>query len=110
VKVYLKALREAVELYEIQEKLPKKQQKTVIFPEQPDILGWLERVEKWGLPNPGTFLDQPMEFMADIEAAERGKSIAVRTLNGADNLFVPDIDNFDLIFAGAPKPEALRTR
>jgi hypothetical protein len=99
-----------VEQYELYQKLPEKQRKTVTFPDQPDVMEWLERVEKWGLPNPGTFLDQPMEFLADIEAAERGKSIAMRTLGAAENLFVPDIDNFDLIFAGAPKPEALRTR
>jgi len=99
-----------VEQYELYQKLPQKQRKTVAFPDQPNVMEWLERVEKWGLPNPGTFLDQPMEFLADIEAAERGKSIAMRTLGVAENLFAPDIDNFDLIFAGAPKPEALRTR
>lgn len=92
------------------QKLPEKQREPVVFPKRPEVLEWLERVEKWGLPNPGTFLDQPMEFMADIEAANMGRDLALRSLGETENLFMPDIDDFDAVFASAPPHEALTSR
>lgn len=44
-------------------------------PELPDpstCLEWERRVKEWGLPNPGTWLDQPKWFMEDIKAASNG--------------------------------------
>lgn len=39
------------------------------IPPRPQPLEMLEKVDKWGFPNPGTWMDQPKDFMADIEAA-----------------------------------------
>jgi hypothetical protein len=50
-----------------------------------------------------------MEFMADIEAANMGR-LALRSLGETENLFMPDIDDFDAVFASAPPHQALRTR
>ena len=64
------------------EKLPK-------LPSRPEILGWLDRVERWGFPNPGTFLDQPVLFLAQIEGAEAGRKQALAEARGAaeDSVF-----------------------
>jgi hypothetical protein len=51
-----------------------------------------------------------MEFMADIEAANMGRDLALRSLGETENLFMPDIDDFDAVFASAPPHQALRTR
>jgi hypothetical protein len=32
-------------------------------------LDHLDKVEKWGFPNPGTWMDQPKDYMDDLEAA-----------------------------------------
>jgi hypothetical protein len=42
---------------------------------RPDILVWLDRVERWGLPLPGTWLQQPKNFMIDLEVAQKEKQI-----------------------------------
>jgi len=42
-------------------------------PAPPDCLEELDLVERWGLPLSGTWLDQPADYMADIEAARRGR-------------------------------------
>jgi hypothetical protein len=42
-------------------------------PPVPSCLEELERSEKWGFPNEGSWMDQPCEWMADIEAAQRGR-------------------------------------
>lgn len=44
------------------------------LPEPLECLAWEERVGKWGLVNPGTWLDQPKWFMEDIKAADHGRS------------------------------------
>ncbi|NIV30508.1 MAG: hypothetical protein GWN58_13720 [Anaerolineae bacterium] len=41
--------------------------------EMPDCLVWLLRVERWGLPLPGGYLNQPEHFMRDLEAAAVGR-------------------------------------
>jgi len=43
-------------------------------PERPQTLEALEQVERFGLPNPGTWLDQPVSYLQDIEAARRGRT------------------------------------
>jgi len=50
------------------------------LPEKPSSLEQWERVERWGFPNPGTWLDQPAEYMEDVEAARRGKERYVSEL------------------------------
>lgn len=42
-------------------------------PPVPPCLEELERCEAWGFPNPGSWMDQPTEWMDDIEAAKRGR-------------------------------------
>ena len=68
------------------EKLPK-------LPSRPEILDWLDRVERWGFPNPGTFLDQPVLFLAQIEGAQAGRKRAVEQQRMPDG---------DPIFKDAP--------
>lgn len=43
------------------------------LPAIPDCLSWQERVDEWGLLDPGTWLDQPKWFMEDLRAAKTGK-------------------------------------
>jgi len=43
-------------------------------PEKPQTLGALEQVETFGLPNAGTWHDQPISFMRDVEAAKSGRA------------------------------------
>lgn len=42
-------------------------------PERPPLLDVLDKVDKYGLPNPGSWFDQPSDWWADIEAARLGK-------------------------------------
>ena len=51
--------------------------------EMPDCLVWLLRVERWGLPLSGGYLDQPEHFMRDLEAAAVGRmrTETIRTAN-----------------------------
>jgi hypothetical protein len=42
-------------------------------PERPPLLETLDMVEKYGLPNPGSWFDQPSYWWADVEAARLGK-------------------------------------
>lgn len=42
-------------------------------PPVPPCLEELDRYDKFGFPNPGTWLDQPVDWFADVEAAKRGK-------------------------------------
>lgn len=44
------------------------------LPERPEVLDHLEKTEQWGFPNSGTWLDQPLEWLEDIEAAKAGRS------------------------------------
>jgi hypothetical protein len=108
VEGYLKAANEALLSYEINRQLPEKNREDVDFPEIPDTLEWLGKVETWGLPNPGTWLDQPAEFMADVEAARRGRQKYNREYEPAPR--VPDLSDFDTLFADAPPPQPLVTR
>lgn len=65
-------------------------------PPKPEPLDWLEKRERWGFPNPGTFLDQPMEWMEDLEGArigrarhvneQRAKTVGQDTMAGAPKL------------------------
>lgn len=42
-------------------------------PPRPKLLDMIDMVDQYGLPNPGTWYDQPIAFMADLEAARTGK-------------------------------------
>ena len=57
------------------------------LPSRPNILDWLDRVERWGFPNPGTFLDQPVLFFAQIEGAIAGRKQAIETKQKANDVF-----------------------
>jgi hypothetical protein len=107
VQGYLKASAEALMDYEINRQLRVDLRKPVEFPEEPEVLTWLERVETWGLPNPGTWLDQPAEWLADVEAARRGRDMHNR---GNKPTTVPDLNDFDALFADAPPPQPLVQR
>jgi len=76
--------------------------KEVAFPELPETLHWLMKVEAWGLPNPGTFLDQPHRFMEDMDVAKQTRDTYRSEQAGLTFTDVPDIDNFDMIFRDAP--------
>ena len=56
--------------------VPNKFKKEIQHPQLPLLLVWMEQVDRYGLPNPGTFLDQPEGFMEDIEACRLGKQRA----------------------------------
>jgi len=58
-------------LVEIASSLPQNAPRPEI-PESLECLEWERRVNKWGLLNPGTWLDQPKWFMEDIRAAGNG--------------------------------------
>lgn len=105
---YLEAGRNALVDYEINQQLPEGKREDVAFPEMPDTLYWLGQVETWGLPNPGTWLDQPAEFMADIEAARRARQKFNREHEPLPR--IPDLNDFDALFADAPPPQPLITR
>jgi len=72
VHEYFKALAVAMPYLEIASSLPQNAPRPNI-PVIPDCLDWQERVDQWGLSNPGTWLDQPKWFMEDIRAASDGR-------------------------------------
>lgn len=43
------------------------------IPDKPPCLEALDKRERWGFPNPGTWLDQPLEYMEDLEAADAAR-------------------------------------
>lgn len=61
-----------IPLLELAESLPQNAPKPEL-PEPLECLEWEGRVERWGLLNPGTWLDQPKWFMEDIRAASTGQ-------------------------------------
>jgi len=63
----------AIPLLEMANSLPQSMPRPEI-PKPLECLEWEGRVEKWGLLNPGTWLDQPKWFMEDIRAAGRGQA------------------------------------
>jgi len=68
-------------------------------PPEPDCLDWLDKVDRWGFPVAGTWLDQPMEFMADLDAARMGKQRFQSKL--------VDMEQAKQVFIGAPPPVAM---
>lgn len=72
------------------------------LPPRPDPMNWLDKVEAYGLPNPGTWLDQPCEFLEDMEGVRMGRQRYQRKQQ-------PGLDK-DIIFAGAPVGEPLARR
>ena len=44
------------------------------IPDKPDCLSQHERQQRWGFSNPGTWMDQPFQYMDDTEAARKGKA------------------------------------
>ena len=67
------------------------------LPERPEILDHLEKTETWGFPNPGTWLDQPAEWLEDLEAAKAGRS-RYQTRSEAEQ-------RAQDVFKSAPPPE-----
>jgi hypothetical protein len=112
VETYCAEAEEAFVLHNIQQQMPPDKRKVIPFPEMPQPLHWLNQVETWGLPNPGTWLDQPAEFMADLEAARMGqhryeKKQRVETKSPVTGF---DPNDFGPLFPDAPSPEPLRSR
>ena len=73
------------------------------FPQLPETLQWLSQVDTWGLPLAGAFLDQPHRFMLDLEVARRTRQEYRSKMAGESFTKLPDVDNFDALFADAPK-------
>lgn len=71
------------------------------IPEAPPLLDEIEQVEKWGLPNTGTWLDQPVEYMEDVEAAMEVKAYLVTQAKNKQEL------SPDQVFANAPAPRSV---
>ena len=40
-----------------------------VAPDKPGLMWWIDKIERWGLPYSGTWMDQPREFLEDLEAA-----------------------------------------
>ena len=70
---YLEKLSTIIPLLEMADSLPQNMPRPKL-PEPLECLEWVDRVEKWGLVNPGTFLDQPKWFMEDIRATNSGRA------------------------------------
>jgi len=70
---YLEAVAAALPMLEMIDILPEGTPRPRV-PVPPDCLEWEERVEKWGLPAQGTWLDQPKWFMEDLRAAGNGRA------------------------------------
>ena len=71
------------------------------IPDVPLLLIELETVERWGLPNPGSWMDQPCEYMADLESVRMARDV-YKPAKAAS--VATDIDT---IFASAPTPKAV---
>jgi hypothetical protein len=69
--VYLGEVSVAMPLIEMADSLPQNAPRPSL-PESLECFEWERRVDKWGLLNPGTWLDQPKWFMEDIRAASSG--------------------------------------
>jgi hypothetical protein len=63
-------------LYERGEALPDGQGGEVTYDRIPEPLHWKRWTERYGFPREGTWRNQPINFMWDIEAARRGEDSA----------------------------------
>lgn len=72
------------------------------LPPRPDPMNWLDKMEAYGLPNPGTWLDQPAEFLEDMEGVRMGRQRHNRKQQPG-----PDPN---IVCAGAPAGEPLARR
>ena len=73
VKDYLDKIAAALPYYKMQGVLPQGTPMPNI-PDKPSCLEALDKRERWGFPNPGTWLDQPLEYMEDLDAADAAKT------------------------------------
>jgi len=70
------------------------------IPDVPLLLLELEQVERWGLPNEGTWLDQPVEYMTDLESVRLARDGFKATQNAEKEVDIAGI------FASAPAPKS----
>lgn len=72
-KDYLDRVAAALPYYEMRAVLP---QNTPLpkIPPKPLCLEALDKRERWGFPNPGTWLDQPKKYMEDLDAADAARA------------------------------------
>lgn len=96
-QAYLEAAAEAVRQEDKRALLGVETGPQVEYPVEPPLLRWLDRIEQWGLPLPGTFLQQPAEFLEDVEAARLGREL-YRTQPQPEDKQV----DFDRVFRGSP--------
>lgn len=68
----------------------------------PGCLVELERVERWGFPNAGTWADQPADYIQDIESARVGRE-AHKFISRAKSNITAAVDQ---VFANAPAPNS----
>lgn len=79
-----------VPLLEIASSLPQNAPQPKL-PEPLECLEWADCVDKWGLLNPGTYLDQPKWFMEDIKAASSGRIKWRRAQIKQESVDIPSI-------------------
>jgi len=72
VREYLRQLKAALPLHQMASVLPQNARLPEL-PMPPDCMIWSGRIERWGFPNPGTWMDQPKWFMEDMDAVERAR-------------------------------------
>ena len=93
--------------------VPNKYKKDITHPSLPPLLVWVERVDRYGLPNPGTFLDQPADFMEDIEACKLGKQRAEKMVGekNAEEMSVAEIQaKIEEVYSDVPGGAPLAAR
>ena len=103
VRPYIEAIKELGPYLKYKELIPKEELNKLEVPRKPEVLIWLDRVDKWGFLEPGTYLDQQVEFMDDLETARRIREMTLREKQGTGVSQAA----IDRAFAEAPTPERL---
>lgn len=101
VTTYLKELERVYPLLQVASSGLQIQESGPVIPDVPPLLTELETVERWGLPNAGTWMDQPCEYMTDLESVRMARN-AYKPAKTAGKAI-----DIDAIFASAPPPKAV---
>jgi len=71
---YLEEVAEYLDYANMADQLPASALATLPrAPERPEIFWWVDKIDRWGLPYPGTWFDQPKDFLDDIESVMLAK-------------------------------------
>ena len=110
---YFRALRKHIDADELAKAglVPVKRQRRSLLPECPDTLLWSQRIAEYGLMLPGTWLNQPKEFMEDVEAAKLGRAKADREARTEMRISAEDINRrIAEVFKDVPGGSPVATR